>query len=372
MAQEAGYELGRLETRSENYPHGQYVVTWWEGGSRRRFRLGICLTRPEVEAQAALLKFVRQRQAAMLEGTSKTIGDIWSAYVRDREIEGKRIEILGYVWKSLGRHFAALQPRDLEQVVIVDGEERTPCHRYALARSNAGIARSTIWTELTRLRTAINWAAKRRHIPVAPHVWVPAADAPRDTHLTEAEVIAFFNELKSPHVRLSVVLAMTTTARKAALRELRWPQVDFERGIIDLRSQRERSILDSSHQKSRAIVPMSRLARVFLEDAHRGRLTDHVIEHNGRSAGDVKKSIQRAVVRAGLGGRYIGLHALRHSAASWLADDQLDMRMIQRLLGHEDIGTTERIYAKQSAGFLNEAVENIDRRVMRIVEGGKK
>lgn len=368
-ASAGGYELGRLATPCAGFPRGQYVAVWREGEVRRRYRLGICLSRPVAEGEAALLRFVRQRQAAILEGTGKTIGDIWAAYTRDREIEGKKTDILKYVWRSLSPTFAHLQPQDVEQTVDVAGQRRTVCHRYAYEREQAGKSRDTIWTELTRLRTALNWAAKRRHIAVAPIVWVPAAGKSRDTHLSQEEVIKLFRAIKSSHVRLAMVLAMTTTSRKGAILELQWPQVDFDAGKIDFRSQRERSILDASHKKGRAVVLMSRVARVFLEEAHRIRLTDHVIEYNAKPVGDIKKAIQRAVRAAGLEGRYIGLHALRHSTASWLADDQVDMRVIQRLMGHEDVGTTATIYAKQTTRVQADAINRIDDKVAKIVGG---
>ena len=61
-----------------------------------------------------------------------------------------------------------------------------------------------------------------------------------------------------------------------------------------------------------------------------------------------------------ISGRFIASHSLRKSAATWLAHNSVDMRRIQKLLGHEDIETTEQWYAGQLPGYTTAAVEMIE------------
>jgi site-specific recombinase XerD len=61
--------------------------------------------------------------------------------------------------------------------------------------------------------------------------------------------------------------------------------------------------------------------------------------------------------RAGTEGKYLGAHPVPHADATWLADAGKDMRMLQKLLGHEDIRTTEQIYAAHSQGYLRPVVD---------------
>jgi integrase len=307
--------------------------------------------------------WVRGKEAATDQDAKITVERVMDAYIEEKRKEGKNIKTMGYNWKALKPFFAHLQPIDLKAVRVVEGEERTICHEYAVARANAGIARDTIWTELNRLRTACKWAAATNLIKdewKTKNVWVPSQGPARDIVLEEDEVFRVFDECRMPHVRLTLVLALGTGARKTAIKELKWTKVDFDKRQIDYRVPGKLSILDSSHKKGRAIVDMNDLVYAALREAHEWRKSEFVVEYKGRSAGDTKKAIARAIARSGLGGRRIGLHTLRHTLATWAASKGVDMRVIQRLLGHDQMKTTDKVYAKHRRGYTRSAVDVAD------------
>lgn len=286
---------------------------------------------------------------------------IFSAYKEDRRKEGKSVQKLGWNWNALGPVFGAMKPADLAEANIeVAGEMRTLCHKYAADMFAKGLARDTIWDRLSCLRTAVNWAFRRGMIAARPYIWVPQKGRPRDIVAEEAEVLRILEECRADHVRLFVLIASATGARKTAILQLTWGQVDFERRIIDFRDRRKKGILDKSGQKGRAAVEFGLVLELALREARETARSDYVIEYAGGPVADVKKGLAAAVARAKLTHRKIGAHVLRHSVATWLADENVDMRKIQKMLGHSNVKTTEQVYCKYRRGYLSEAATVID------------
>lgn len=338
------YRLGRL--------HDKAVVCWTdEAATPRRRILGVIAS--EVEARAALDRWVRA--ATLLKSRdTKTVADIWDDYRADRQKDGKQVANFDWDWKALEPRFGSLE---------VDAITADVCRSYARDRMAMGKSAGTVWTELTRLRSCINWAAKRRVIALAPYVWVPAKPPPKQRVMSEWEVIALLDACKVPHIRLFVILAISTGARTGAILQLTWDRVDFAAGTIDLRSTEAVNPLTKEARKGRAVVPMTAEARAALTEALTGALSGHVIEWDGEPVSKVRKGFQAAVDAAKLQG--VTPHTLRHTAATWLEEDGVDMRRISRVLGHRDQRTTERIYAKPGAETLRPAADVIDMRLQR-------
>lgn len=338
------YRLGRL--------NGQAVVAWTdETGTPHRRRLGWVDT--EIEARAALDRWARAANL-LRERDSKTVADLWDEYRADRAKDGKLIANFDFDWKALKPRFGSLE---------LDAITADVCRAYAQERIDAGRSVGTVWTELTRLRSCLNWSAKRRIIDRAPYVWIPSKPAPKQRVMTEAEVVALLDACRTPHVRLFVILAITTAGRSAALCQLTWRRVDFEAGTIDLRTGAAVNPLTKAASKGRSIVPMAAEARAALSEARKGALSDFVIEWDGEPVRKVRKAFMAAVAAAKL--QDVTPHTLRHTCATWLDEGSIPMERIARYAGHKDARTTSRIYAKPSVEVLRPSAEVIDMRLQR-------
>ncbi|HTX45384.1 MAG TPA: site-specific tyrosine recombinase XerD [Solirubrobacteraceae bacterium] len=130
-------------------------------------------------------------------------------------------------------------------------------------------------------------------------------------------------------------------------------ELDFETGILRARGKGSKERIVPIGTKAittlRAYLERGRPALVGLRDE------PHVFV-NQRGAGlsrqGLYKIVQRHAKSAGLNDR-MSPHTLRHTFATHLLAGGCDLRSLQEMLGHADIGTTQ-IYTHLSAGRLRE------------------
>ena len=158
--------------------------------------------------------------------------------------------------------------------------------------------------------------------------------------------------VQTPHVRLFIILALTTGARMSAILELTWSQIDMKRRVIDFNVPSQEQT-----NKRRAQVPINDRARAALEEAVRGALTDHVIEWNGQGLSNIKKAIRMAAKRSGVP---CSPHVFRHTAGVWMAEADVPLQKIARFLGHTSTRVTEKTYARYSPSFMRDAAAALD------------
>ncbi len=72
----------------------------------------------------------------------------------------------------------------------------------------------------------------------------------------------------------------------------------------------------------------------------------------------VANSLREALKKLGWQDREITIHTFRHSFASKLIKRKVNLKVIQKLLGHSDISVTA-IYLKADIGDMKEAVEEL-------------
>ena len=71
----------------------------------------------------------------------------------------------------------------------------------------------------------------------------------------------------------------------------------------------------------------------------------------------VEEIVYKYLDNAGLGGRGLSAHKLRHTAATLMYQHgQVDVRVLKDILGHENLGTTE-IYTHLSNKQLEDAAK---------------
>ena len=240
----------------------------------------------------------------------------------------------------------------------VEQVTKQTCKAYERERKRKA---GTVRRELTTLRAAINFAFSEGRITRSVPVWLPEAPPGRDRWLSRAEATALLNAARTQgkHTRdylpLFILLGLYTGARKEAILSLRWPQVNFEQGIIDFNPSGHRQT-----SKRRSRIPIPDRLMTFLRLA-RGRGTDlgYVIHRHGARVKDVKRAFATACDNANLEG--VTPHSLRHTCGTWMAQRGVPLHHIGGWLGHSHARTTE-LYAHHSPDHLLDAKRAMDRR----------
>ncbi len=132
------------------------------------------------------------------------------------------------------------------------------------------------------------------------------------------------------------------------------PGGDGDRGLVRLRGKGAKERLVPVGRYATAAVEAYLVrARPVLAGAGRGTAAVFLNSRGGRlSRQSAWAVLQVAAERAGLSGR-ISPHTLRHSFATHLLEGGADVRVVQELLGHASVTTTQ-IYTRVTADTLRE------------------
>lgn len=237
--------------------------------------------------------------------------------------------------------------------------------RYLAYLSTQGYARQTVARKATSLRRYFRWAERTGRVAADPTVG--AMTPTRERHLPR---VLRSEELETLLDKPRAAVANDSSARRqrdVAVLELlygsglRVSEVCAIR-VGDIDWERRRMIVRGKGSKQR-IAPLSEPAATALGEW----LADGREEMADPSAaGDAlfvnlygrplnTQAVRRLVNRAA--STQTNPHALRHTFATHLLDGGADLRQVQELLGHSDLGSTQ-IYTHVSRDRLQKVVED--------------
>lgn len=163
--------------------------------------------------------------------------------------------------------------------------------------------------------------------------------------LSADEVQRLLSALRTPRYRVFFTTIYATGMRIGEACLLRTDDIDAKRGVIVVRGKGNKE----------RIVPLSPKLLAVLRAYWKKERPPAPWLFTSRKGGPLLKdaarmALKRAAGEAGID-KYVTPHVLRHSFATHLLDGGTELRIIQVLLGHENIETTTR-YARVSSGTL--------------------
>lgn len=228
-------------------------------------------------------------------------------------------------------------------------------HSYVQARLNKGIKPATINHELSVISAAVNHAVRKWGINIANPVryqWLKTGPLRlRYLEKHEAKTLLEHAYKLRPDLAAFIRLALNTGCRKTELLLLRWSDVDIERRYILLRPENTKG-------NKRRILPLNSGAIHALKQQKQQIKTEWVFaRQNGERVKTFNWLFRKAAQQAGI--EDFRIHDLRHTFASWLVSEGVELVKVRDLLGHSSIKMTER-YAHLMPDRLLGAVSVLD------------
>ena len=199
-------------------------------------------------------------------------------------------------------------------------------------------APATVKNVLELLRRIANFAEKKKLCKgLGFTIEMPRVNSIRTEDLTPKQLKNLLEAIQKdahPHAGPLMLMALYCGMRRGELFKLKWKDIDFERGFINL--------VDPKGGPNQ-IIPMNDMAKEVLQSLPITKSSYVFPGRGGKQRTDIKIPVNRIKKKAGLPKDFRPLHGLRHTYASMLASSgEVDMYTLQKLLTHKSPLMTQR------------------------------
>ena len=255
-------------------------------------------------------------------------------------------------------------------------------------RTGGGLSPKSIMHYHTMISSILDRAEKWELIEINPcrKVDPPKVERHQIVCLDDTQAAAFLSALDNEPLEDQVIftLALYTGMRRGELLGLEWPDIDFETGVITIRrtSQYGGKSLgtytdDTKTEQSKRSIRVTQnvidLLRTFRAEQAENRIKlgdiwdkewgSHPRIFTNRDGKPMSPStpynrLKRLLERNGLPN--VSLHSLRHTSATLLIQQGVNIRAVSGRLGHSQTSTTINIYAHQIQSADAAAADALD------------
>lgn len=351
-------------------------------GKRRRRSLGTYRTRKEAERAERDAKSARDRGIDLAPQTV-TVADLMGRFLVSRKQQWSvrtHERFCEVAQQYINRHLGSQTLAKLRPVHIAEWSSML---RERGGMKDRPLSPKTVAYCYSLLRQALGWAVRMQ---LADRNVTELCDAPKVPRreakaYTPDEVGRLLKQSHGTRLENIIAFAIATGARRGEIAALRWDDVDLEDRKVTMRislsETRAGGVTEKCTKTGRTrVVPLSAGALSALRNERAKQAQDRLV------SGGMYKDLGR--VFQGPGGGNVGLmaitdgfrkiarrasvqvtsfHGLRHTAATWMLAEGIDLRTTASVLGHSTAATTLSVYAHVVAGAQESAVDAIDQRL---------
>lgn len=293
-----------------------------------------------------------------------TFGDLLLDFKEKKGKAQKSWTVNKYLIANLPKKYQDMRVKTMSSIIW---------NKYVDDLLKEGIKPASICRRLDLWRSVVNWGIKnidglRGMTNVFTHVHRPTIGKEnfRTRIATPTETISIGKVSRSPWLADFIALAAETAARRTELATLAYSNIDFDRCVAHL--------YDTKNGEDRE-MPLSPNALKILKARKATAENDFVFP--GRPGKDKKPrpirpdSTTKAFVKArrliegnDSDSLNLRLHDLRHTAATYWANENFDIFSLQKITGHKDLSSLARYVNKQASGVAQQMASTVKRRSM--------
>ncbi len=306
----------------------------------------------------------RSTETSCKEDAEQIVESLSKEYVswRNLTILQYRDQLLNLLEGDLARGTLQLYGQALSKFAKIVGDRSlrslSPYHvEFFKSERFKQVSPTKVSIDFRTLRAAFNRAVKFKMINCNPFARCENIRVPEKTprFLSRDEFNCLVRIIDDLQLRSIVILAVATGMRLGEIVNMRWENIDLDRGYIHLEN-RDDFVLKGRRNRS---IPLNQTARRVL--AVQPRRSEYVFSNrrSARISGPwVSRRFKRYARKAELP-EEIHFHSLRHTGASWLVQSNVPISYVKEILGHSSISTT-LIYSHSTADHLQESMKKID------------
>lgn len=154
--------------------------------------------------------------------------------------------------------------------------------------------------------------------------------------LSVDEIQRMFNVCENKKHKVILALLYSCSLRVSELINLKWTDIDRSRMIIN--------IIQAKGRKDRQVGLNQKLIELLIEYYREYKSIIYVLNGQGDLAQYSERSVSEVVkqlaAKAGIENKRVYSHLMRHTSATHMVENGVDINLIQKLLGHSNVKTT--------------------------------
>ncbi|MCL2746286.1 MAG: tyrosine-type recombinase/integrase [Coriobacteriia bacterium] len=340
------------------------------------------VTGTKTEAQKELRSFIRELESGIRTNTTElTFSEFAEGWRQERILSG---EIEKGTQRNDERHIRALN-KHIGNIRLLDLNAETIASLYIVLRNGGSLSGKPLSGTSARkiaitLKSILSIAVQRNVLAKDPSLGIkmPSVDTPEKEALTAGEareLVKLLTEGTPDAQRTGALLALICGLRRGEVLGLAWGDLDTEKGHITIsrslssdskgtkapktRSGKRKIPLDLrtyEHLKKWREVQAEELSKLGLQqDAKRPIITSKVggVVLPDNFSRFFRRFLKRNKLKA------ISLHQLRHTFATTLVANRIDIVTGKTLMGHSDTKLLTELYAHAVEENVSDAMQTI-------------